>query len=643
MSRRKPGSKIKPNKRKGILQRRRSLVEVEDLIEQGEYKQAADILDGMLMKQPHDPALLDLRLAVAKAMGDIHASRRGYRRLLELRPQDAELLLKLAAAYEATGMQALALTTYRGFLSLARKHPEANLVRLHAEELDSTFREVMVKEQMFQGTSDPLTLCVLHEEVLLSLEDSQFAQAKASALRLIEQAPDFVAARNNLVEAQLRLGELDEALAGARASVERWPGNLFARANLVRGLFLLGRFDEARSMAEPLNDLSPQRDEDWLKLMETWTLLAEHQRVLEIWELSRHAMKNTPAAMKHFAGVAAARLGREAEARQWFREVAFHLVIASENLVELSKPEGNRHGAWPFDTRYWLPEHVVVAASDKQRAPAFFRHFVEADPRFIALTPVLLERGDAATRLFVGILSENTPPGPLHDAIKAYVFDERGTYASRADAATMLSKKGLLPSGPLTLIDKGQPRELMLISWEVHEETSLELPEAPQTLHDQAFEALENGDGAKAEHLLRQAIPLAPDSPSVLNNLIASLEIQGRKAEAASLVDDLVRRFPDYFFGKILLAKRAIANGQADQARQILLPLLSEKRFHVTEFRALATTQVDVLIALGRPHEARHWLNLWRQFEPDHPGAPHYANKVNSHGLIQTLESLVGM
>lgn len=57
-------------------------------------------------------------------------------------------------------------------------------------------------------------------------------------------------------------------------------------------------------------------------------------------------------------------------------------------------------------------------------------------------------------------------------------------------------------------------------------------PGKAQELFFSALEAQKNGDLDSAENLYRQALALAPDRPSILNNLAAVLQAQGRHAEA---------------------------------------------------------------------------------------------------------------
>jgi hypothetical protein len=56
-----------------------------------------------------------------------------------------------------------------------------------------------------------------------------------------------------------------------------------------------------------------------------------------------------------------------------------------------------------------------------------------------------------------------------------------------------------------------------------------------------------------------------------------------------------------------------------DRARQLLAPLLTRQRLHVSEFSALCMAQVNVALAERNREQARHWLDIWRQVMPDHP------------------------
>jgi tetratricopeptide (TPR) repeat protein len=53
-----------------------------------------------------------------------------------------------------------------------------------------------------------------------------------------------------------------------------------------------------------------------------------------------------------------------------------------------------------------------------------------------------------------------------------------------------------------------------------------------------------------AEHLLRRSLPWWPDDPKILGNLAEVLARQGRAAEAKRSFDELVKRFPDYQWGR---------------------------------------------------------------------------------------------
>ena len=54
----------------------------------------------------------------------------------------------------------------------------------------------------------------------------------------------------------------------------------------------------------------------------------------------------------------------------------------------------------------------------------------------------------------------------------------------------------------------------------------------------------------EAEDLLRRSVAMWPDDPKILGNLAEVVARQGRAAEAKRWFDELVRRFPDYQWGR---------------------------------------------------------------------------------------------
>ena len=174
------------------------------------------------------------------------------------------------------------------------------------------------------------------------------------------------------------------------------------------------------------------------------------------------------------------------------------------------------------------------------------------------------------------------------------------------------------------------------ISYESSEKTSLK-PGA-QRLMEQAIYAVRDRDGAKAEIYLRKALEIQKDEPGLFNNLAVALSLQGKHDEADSIADEIPNRFPDYFFGQVILIRKAIQAKQLEKARDLLAKVMQRTEFHVTEFGALCGCQVDYMIEADQPEGALTWFEMWKQGYPDDPSLEHYEEIMNMIGAVSKLK-----
>lgn len=136
---------------------------------------------------------------------------------------------------------------------------------------------------------------------------------------------------------------------------------------------------------------------------------------------------------------------------------------------------------------------------------------------------------------------------------------------------------------------------------------------------EQAARLLHARDGPAAERLLRQALELEPDKPDLLNNLAVSSSLQGREAEAVSLLEVLHYQHPDYLFARTGLAKVAMQNGNLERAQDLLEPLYERRKFHVGEFDSFCSTQIDLLLLQHDRLSAQNWFDKWEDCNPQSP------------------------
>src|SRR5262245_12099096 len=105
---------------------------------------------------------------------------------------------------------------------------------------------------------------------------------------------------------------------------------------------------------------------------------------------------------------------------------------------------------------------------------------------------------------------------------------------------------------------------------EIHGESPDDLDPEVESLLRASLKYMHQGDGGEAEKLLRQALDVDPDNPTLLNNLAKAFGLQSKREQAEALILEIYRRFPAYAFGHINLALILIEKGEDDRAREML-------------------------------------------------------------------------
>jgi predicted Zn-dependent protease len=172
--------------------------------------------------------------------------------------------------------------------------------------------------------------------------------------------------------------------------------------------------------------------------------------------------------------------------------------------------------------------------------------------------------------------------------------------------------------------------DLTLVKFLVTNKQKILHSPAVDRILDRATPFLRSGDGEGAESLFRQALALEPDKVDLLNNLAASLSLQGRDAEATLLMEVLHNQHPDYLFARTGLAKAAMRKGNLRQAQALLEPLYQRRKFHVSEYDALCATQIDLLLLQNDPISAKSWFKMWEACNPENPKLNFYRTLFKS-------------
>lgn len=637
--RRSAGKTYKPISRQYL----EKIFEAEELIERGQWIKAREMLESLNRRYPNRPEVLTHLVNVSIELQDMETYQKSCERLAEITPDDADVLIGLAGGYLANGRPALALRTFRRFLDRWPDHEKAVEIRKTVFDLEAATKEMLAGLGL--SGDDAFEIAAMHEEINSLLSQGNYSQMRKVAAKLLERQPNFAPALNNLSLVHFIEGRITDAIEAAQRVLEFDSNNVYALANLTRFLCLNGRIEEARQMADRLRADESDSPDFWIKKAEAFSYLGDDEGVLDAFGRAERSglTKDTlrDPLIYHLAAVAAMRLGREKEARKGWEKalrISPGFDLAQENIDDLSNPAGRRHAPWAFSLAYWIPRKTLddmsafVQAIPKRGSEASVRsainRFLRQHPEVESLVPLLLDGGDEQAREFALRIAATVKTPAMIEALRDFGLGRRGPDEMRHKAAQVAIEEGLLPSGMVRMWWQGEWRELMLFGFEITGEPVGRHQPRVERLMTKALTHLHEDEPEVAEPLLRQALEIEPDSPSILNNLAMACMLQDRIEEALAITRDINRRHPDYVFAAVALARHALQKDKSDEAEALLQPLFSKKRFHYSELAAFCEAQIELMMAQKKPEGARSWLAIWEQAMPGHPKIPEWKRKL---------------
>ncbi len=445
----------------------------------------------------------------------------------------------------------------------------------------------------------------------------------------------------------------------SRRALREQPDNVHALANLTRYLFLTGQQDEVGALCEQLRSVPSVGDDAWYKKCEALSFLGDDQAVIAVFVDARRAgatKQHTPAAalLYHLAAAASARQGQHRLAGRYWRaalKIQPGLDLARGNLADAARAVGQRHGPWYFPVTYWGCGESLAKLCASLNRPAHRKsdeavtraveRFADAHPEIVRLVPALLDRGDATGREFAWRFAMLLETPEMLDALRVFCLSQRGPDAMRIETANRLCRAGALPASSVRMWLDGRWQDIELIGFEITTEPvdANHCPQVDDWMYD-GCQALRRGDGREAEGFFQKCVELEGEAPDLLNNLAVSYSLQGRTDESLTLVRRIHERWPDYFFGRIAMANLATGAGDWELAENYLAPLRQRRRLHITEFTALATASIQLLLVRGSVDGARSWLEMWRQVDPEHPDLPHVESQCRAADMLGGLRRL---
>lgn len=628
------------------------LEEAEELLQDGDLEAAIKVLEELRRRYPRRSEVLSILLEAYDKSQDMWSYQATCQRLVTLTPSYEEVWLALAGSALANGQLATARRSFDHFLKHWPESPLVDDARRSLVDLDGLLKSEFDK---FGLSADKgLELFLLHDEVNFCLNQGKYEQLCQAAEKLLGHCPTFLPALNNRSQAHFLLGRIDAAMADAWRVLELAPDNFHALANLTRFLFLSGRFEDAREMAERLKNVQSKSPDCYLKQAEAFAYLGDWSGILAVFqEAKRNGAIFAGTEMRllyHLAGVAAAELGQLSTAtKHWKHAVAIKSSddLVQRNLDDCKLPVGERNGPWAFPLTSWVSRAAIERlVSDFQRVGPNakdsvirqrVRKFLEEHAYLECLFPILLERGDAAAREFVIRVASIARRPTTLSALKDFALGQRGSDQIRYQAALRLVELKYLTPGTLKLWRDGKWQDTIFTSFEITTEPKVQLPPKLERLAHEAFDAINVGNGSHAEQLLTKVLAERPNDPSMLFNYAVAIAVQGREEEALARVHDIYQRFPDYMFARIRLAQDATERKDFEAAHALLDPLLTQTRFHASEYTALCAAHIELLMAEGKEEGARSWLKMWRDMDPDNPKLIIYEERLSRRGLLRNI------
>lgn len=227
-------------------ERQKALTAAEVHCRAERWQEAATIYDGLLARDPEDPALLQLYGSLSIRLGDLKKAVDLLAHAVQIKPDLISALSDLGIALRRIGQTDAALAAYDKALTL-----DPELISIHYNKAN-LLREL--------GRGDD---AVAHYRHAL---DGDF---------------DHIGCLNNLGLALHDLGRLDEALDVYRKGLSLAPNSAEIQGNLGNCLKVMGRLEEAISVYRRAVTINPRFADGWRNLSIVQNLMGDEAGALD--------------------------------------------------------------------------------------------------------------------------------------------------------------------------------------------------------------------------------------------------------------------------------------------------------------------------------------------------------------------------
>lgn len=608
------------------------------IFREGDYGQALTRLVRLVEQNPRSQSVLLALVEISQEAKDWSTFARYSEQLwpLERGQAQADTLNNLVYAYTQLGFAGMAWQAAQELIHKHPTYPEIEQVRRLAQATEGFLQE-QVAEMVAAGRAvdNPIEAAVGHDRVRFYLESGQYEKAIIAAEALLVKVPGVIPVLNNLSMCYFMAGKYEKGEATVQEVLAQAPENYHALSNLARFSFLSGRFEAAEAYATRLKAVRHENFDLEVKQAEALAFLGDDEGVREAYERANARLEQLSPLLLHLAAAAHYRLGDEKKGKQLWRRAAKQqppFLMAQESVGDLDRPVGERNIPWYWTLAYWvgsqftesLKQVFAMSGKNEKAVKKAALALLDQYPYLPSLLPHILDRGNGVAREFaVNYIGLVQTPALLRIAYD-FALGQRGTDALRLKALQLVQEthpEWIPEDKPILMWTNGKQAEIFTMNYEIYRdpEPPADMPEDVLDKLAEVYELLTAGEAESAERILRELLVVAPDFPSIYNQLSVALQMQGWEKESHDLVHETHRRFPDYFFARVSLARLYAKDKRIEEARSLLVPLARLKRLHISEFRALAQVHMDIALAEDNKDVARSWLDLWQQVEGDNP------------------------
>lgn len=283
-------------------------------LERHRYDKALKYFRLSIEKEPENPVNYCNLAGLLADLGRFEESNQVLETVLsEIDPQFYECLFYIANNY-----------AYMGFLELAEDYllqymklqPHGELIE-EAEEMLHLLSEELGRPPKEVPQSIPAHMRE-HEKARKLLEEGQFYQASKLLQKIVQTAPDFWPAYNNLSLAYYYLGKIEEAIQLVKQVLNKDPHNLHAKCNLALFSHYFGDVRTCQTLIAQLKKLVPLNEDYLYKLATTLGILGEHETAYRLFYRMLKSGEFSDPSYYHYLAVAACNTGRLLKAKRFW-------------------------------------------------------------------------------------------------------------------------------------------------------------------------------------------------------------------------------------------------------------------------------------------------------------------------------------